>query len=347
LVVAKREQDQVMRELAQNRADKDIEAGHKSVTAIDGDIGTIKKDIKAKLDILDKLEHDKSVDAAKLEHERQDAHLHKFVLTSKKAMKAQDYDAAERALVQAKQINSSHKAVKLAILACTELQVAKDRQKNELMRRGHSKRSLGEHESAANLLREANLVDLDDESESVSAKTKRETARRLFDRTHARYTEKHKDDPEPEPEFEEEIAADDESGGRRWGASKASVADGIHFVNPMISDKEDVETAVYVSAGTDPKGTGETAKGKKSKKKGGGKKSDQKEQAVIVTNPLWPGVDSTSDPAGELGNKKKDKNKAKKQKKDKNKAKKQKKNNKTKKKEQRGAETSDTVEALE
>ena len=320
---------------------------HKSVTAIDGDIGTIKKDIKAKLDILDKLEHDKSVDAAKLEHERQDAHLHKFVLTSKKAMKAQDYDAAERALVQAKQINSSHKAVKLAILACTELQVAKDRQKNELMRRGHSKRSLGDHESAANLLREANLVDLDDESESVSAKTKRETARRLFDRTHARYTEKHKDDPEPEPIFEEEIAADDESGGRRWGASKASVADGIHFVNPMISDKEDVETAVYVSAGTDPKGTGETAKGKKSKKKGGGKKSDQKEQAVIVTNPLWPGVDSTSDPAGELGNKKKDKNKAKKQKKDKNKAKKQKKNNKTKKQEQRGAETSDTVEALE
>ena len=79
------------------------------------------------------------------------------------------------------------------------------------------------------------------------------------------------------------------------------------------------------------------AKGKKSKKKGGGKKSDQKEQAVIVTNPLWPGVDSTSDPAGELGNKKKDKNKAKKQKK----------NNKTKKQEQRGAETSDTVEALE
>ena len=66
-----------------------------------------------------------------------------------------------------------------------------------------------------------------------------------------------------------------------------------------------------------------------------------------MTNPLWPGVDSTSDPAGELGNKKKDKNKAKKQKKDKNKAKKQKKNNKTKKQEQRGAETSDTVEALE
>ena len=56
-----------------------------------------------------------------------------------------------------------------------------------------------------------------------------------------------------------------------------------------------------------------------------------------MTNPLWPGVDSTSDPAGELGNKKKDKNKAKKQKK----------NNKTKKQEQRGAETSDTVEALE